>query len=376
MTLDKEQCYQWTDGKIVFGDFLKPAEGSKIREAGAGTYLNEADEPDIPDTPWITVPEPEISQEDLDKLDDRQKEEARRQITEQTAEIEKAINEAVNSQEFVKQGTEGLKEVLEEQQLPNSVELKQTLDNMELETVITVAEDGTVTATVLIKKLVYEIGLYDTESGEKVELSGNSRTIRFPVVLPSQGIGAEAKYVKTTHKGSVTYSSISEDGGTKYTVIETKSFSQFVLEFTDSKPANRPDSSRGGSSSSGSSRTSSARWVQDNTGWWYRNSDGTWPADCWSQLMWNGSSQWYRFNGQGYMVTGWYLDADGNWYFLHNVPDGTQGHMYTGWHQINGKWYYFRENAGGPMGSLVMNAATPDGYQADGEGVCADYTGN
>lgn len=51
VTLDKEQCYQWTDGKIVFGDFLKPAEGSKIREAGAGTYLNEAAEPD---TPWKT----------------------------------------------------------------------------------------------------------------------------------------------------------------------------------------------------------------------------------------------------------------------------------------------------------------------------------
>lgn len=45
-------------------------------------------------------------------------------------------------------------------------------------------------------------------------------------------------------------------------------------------------------------------------------------------------SQWYRFNEAGYMVAGWYLDIDGNWYFLHNVSDGTQGHMYTGWHQI------------------------------------------
>lgn len=375
VTLDKERCYQWVDGKIVFGDFLKPAEGSEIREAGAGTYLNEEEDPDQPDTPWITVPEPEISQDDLDKLDDQQKEEAKRQIGEQTAEIEKAINEAVNSQEFVKQGIEGLEEIIREQQLPESVELKQTLDDIELETVITVGDDGTVTATVLIKKLVYDISLYDTESGEKVELSNNSRIIRFPVVLPSQGIDPAAKYVKTTHKENVTYSVIADDSGTKHTVIETRSFSPFVLEFTASKPAEKPDNSRGGSSGSGSSKRPTAQWIQDNVGWWYRNSDGTWLADCWSQLTWNGSSQWYRFNKEGYMATGWYLDTDGNWYFLHNVSDGTQGHMYTGWHQISGKWYYFRENAGGPMGSLVVNGTTPDGYQADGDGVCAEYQG-
>lgn len=67
-------------------------------------------------------------------------------------------------------------------------------------------------------------------------------------------------------------------------------------------------------------------------------------------------------------IAGWYLDTDGNWYFLHNVSDGTQGHMYTGWHQIEGKWYYFRENAGGPVGSLVVNGTTPDGYTVDASG--------
>ena len=43
--------------------------------------------------------------------------------------------------------------------------------------------------------------------------------------------------------------------------------------------------------------------------------------------------------------------------------------MYTGWHQIEGKWYYFRENAGGPAGSLVVNGTTPDGYTVDANGV-------
>ena len=75
------------------------------------------------------------------------------------------------------------------------------------------------------------------------------------------------------------------------------------------------------------------------------------------------------------MVSGWYLDTDGSWYFLHNKEDGTQGHMYTGWNQIDGKWYYFRENSGGPQGSLLVNGVTPDGYTADGNGVCAEYPG-
>ena len=68
------------------------------------------------------------------------------------------------------------------------------------------------------------------------------------------------------------------------------------------------------------------------------------------------------------MHSGWLLDG-GNWYFLHNVADGTQGYMYTGWKQIDGKWYYFNPLAGGPMGSLLVNTVTPDGYTVDANGV-------
>ena len=108
------------------------------------------------------------------------------------------------------------------------------------------------------------------------------------------------------------------------------------------------------------------------TEWQYLDDEGQVKKDEWFQ---DGSGKTYYLDKEGYMVTGWYLDTDGNWYFLHNVSDGTQGHMYTGWHQISGKWYYFRENAGGPMGSLVVNGTTPDGYQVDGDGVCAEYQG-
>ena len=43
--------------------------------------------------------------------------------------------------------------------------------------------------------------------------------------------------------------------------------------------------------------------------------------------------------------------------------------MFTGWHEIGGKWYFFHETADGPMGSLLVNGRTPDGYQTDMDGV-------
>ena len=110
------------------------------------------------------------------------------------------------------------------------------------------------------------------------------------------------------------------------------------------------------------------QWIRNETGWWYKNPGGTWPTNCWSLLLWNSRNDWYRFNEQGYMVAGWYKDTDGNWYFLHDAEDGTQGYMYTGWHLINGSWYYFRENEGGPKGSLIVNGTTPDGYRTDANG--------
>ena len=187
-------------------------------------------------------------------------------------------------------------------------------------------------------------------------------------MLPGEGIDPSARYVKTTHKGEVAYSDIEHKEDITYTMAEACSFSPFVLEFLSRKPVEKLRDSRGGSPAS-PARTEASRWMRDSVGWWYKNEDGTWPSDCWVWLTWNGSGQWYRFNVEGYMVTGWYQDTDGNQYFLHNISDGSQGYMYTGWHQIDGKWYYFRENEGGPAGSLLTGGTTPDGYKTDAQGV-------
>ncbi len=109
-------------------------------------------------------------------------------------------------------------------------------------------------------------------------------------------------------------------------------------------------------------------WEAGEKGWWYRYKDGTYPSNGWNLLEWQGKTSWYYFDAGGYMTSGWLTDADGNRYFLHDKPDGTQGYMYTGWHEIDGKWYYFSEAEGGPLGSLLVNTTTPDGYQVGADG--------
>ena len=156
------------------------------------------------------------------------------------------------------------------------------------------------------------------------------------------------------------------------------------------------------------------KWIKDSNGWWYRNPDGSYPANQWKVL--NGS--WYYFGENGYMyeqgwhwingkcyymysngamasntwIDGSYVDAsgawvaerwvhdskgwwyrnsdgsypvnhwkfiDGNWYYF-----GKNGYMYEqGWHWIDGKCYYMYSN-----GAMASNTWI-DGSYVDASGV-------
>ena len=149
-----------------------------------------------------------------------------------------------------------------------------------------------------------------------------------------------------------------------------------VVAFKTTDQTQRPSSGSSGGSSSGggggSSRSvigsamspnfdSAGTWIQDSTGWWYQNKDGSYPAACWQLLTYNGTSEWYHFDEKGYMQTGWFTDTDGNRYYLHAVSDGTRGRMYTGWNLIDGVWYYFNPTSDGTKGALFMNRQTDTG---------------
>ena len=129
----------------------------------------------------------------------------------------------------------------------------------------------------------------------------------------------------------------------------------------------------------------SGAWMLDSIGWWYRNADGTYPANTSAVI----DGRTYRFDGRGYMRTGWvwdggawyYHDASGaqltgwqavggTWYYL-----GDNGAMRTGWVMVGGTWYYLHDsgatatgwiNLGGTWYYLHGSGAMLTGWQAIG----------
>ena len=60
-------------------------------------------------------------------------------------------------------------------------------------------------------------------------------------------------------------------------------------------------------------------WNHDNNGWWYADSKTSYYRSCWQVI----DGHKYRFNSDGYAL--------------------------TGWHEIDGDWYYFEPRAGHPL---------------------------
>lgn len=134
-------------------------------------------------------------------------------------------------------------------------------------------------------------------------------------------------------------------------------------------------SSSGGGSSGGGSSANTAflagpgalpsyvvkgEWNQDEKGRWTFTDGKRAYAEEWAALQnpyaspERGQSlyDWFRFDKEGFMVTGWYTDTDGNIYYLNPVSDGTRGRMMTGWNEIDGSTYYFNEKSDGTKGAL------------------------
>ena len=93
----------------------------------------------------------------------------------------------------------------------------------------------------------------------------------------------------------------------------------------------------GGGSGRGSSRDSkkdksaknnnkplAGTWINDAKGWWYKEPNGTYPKSTWKQIDYNGIKNWYYFDEQGYMATGWKLIND-KWYYMYENTE--KGHI-------------------------------------------------
>lgn len=103
-------------------------------------------------------------------------------------------------------------------------------------------------------------------------------------------------------------------------------------------------------------------WIYtEDQKWKYRKSDGSFVIG-WAQLDWSKGKNWFYFDKDGYMFTGWLKDNN-TWYYLNpetgvmelgkwlKLPwsDGTDWFYFDGYgrciinqaYAIDGKWYYF-----------------------------------
>lgn len=120
-------------------------------------------------------------------------------------------------------------------------------------------------------------------------------------------------------------------------------------------PGEKPETNSNPAESEPSLLATSGTWVQDQYGYWYRHSDGSYTTNGWEFI----DGYWYYFGSQGYRVTGWqWIDNEwycfdssgkmrkgwytegGNKYYL----DSSSGVMARGWTWIVSEWYYFNSS--------------------------------
>lgn len=98
-------------------------------------------------------------------------------------------------------------------------------------------------------------------------------------------------------------------------------------------------------------------WVENQTGWWYSDGYGNYPASAFMDI--DGST--YYFNERGYMVTGW-QEIDSGWYYFQS-----SGRMARStWMNM----YYLKEDGTRAQGeTLTLNGTA---YVFDAEGRWTD----
>lgn len=78
---------------------------------------------------------------------------------------------------------------------------------------------------------------------------------------------------------------------------------------------------------------SEASWKRNETGWWWEESDGSYPTDRWKKV----NNEWFYFDNRGYcLINRWFNDGK-DWFYLDK-----RGAMVTGWMYIGNYWYYFK----------------------------------
>ena len=89
-------------------------------------------------------------------------------------------------------------------------------------------------------------------------------------------------------------------------------------------------------------------WMQSKGGWWFEYEDGTYAVG-YQYIETNGEGEFYYFDQNGWMVTGWHWGSE----FVEllyggYIPEGVSSWLYFkdsgamafGWEKVGGTWYY------------------------------------
>ena len=98
----------------------------------------------------------------------------------------------------------------------------------------------------------------------------------------------------------------------------------------------------------GSNGVAYTGWHKINGQWYYFNESNYSGEDKYIYIglmrygnYYDEDGHMYHFDENGHYISNtWYQDEYETWYYF-----GPDGIAYTGWHQINGKWYFFGDNA-------------------------------
>lgn len=131
------------------------------------------------------------------------------------------------------------------------------------------------------------------------------------------------------------------------TDIQANELANKVVDNSKTQTTNTSNTTNNSTNSSNNNGPSDKYgWIETpNVGWWYKNSDGSWPANAWKLI----NDKWYYFGADGYMVTGWKYIND-KWYYMED-----SGAMATGWKCLNDFWYYLDNSGAMVTGWQIIN---------------------
>lgn len=99
-------------------------------------------------------------------------------------------------------------------------------------------------------------------------------------------------------------------------------------------------------------------WERQADGSWHYRVNGVPVKNAWKEINTVSGLQWFVFSGNGTMITGWFGNEAGDWYYL-NPDDGAM--LAAQWFKVNGKWYYATKSGQTAKNTYVKSTA-PDLY--------------